>query len=130
MKRKRTHREREEEESESTDDKSKHLPFHGERLCAKSPACKNKAYWACPGDKFLCGVHSKKYAKSRRPLPKRSKTEAARIRKETMAAHMATVEAASKENRDAGRRGAIMLYRMRMMRTPPLAAGWLNVFPN
>ena len=106
---------------------------HGDRLCEHG-ACDNGAYFVVrsPLDgrsAYLCGVHRKK-----RPLedtwalPKRSKTELALRAQATRVAHDATVEQAAVERKGAA--GPISLFRMRMLKSPGLLAGVLNIYPN
>lgn len=107
--------------------------YHGEHCCeGKSHGgklCPNMAYWKL-SSKYLCGVHSKRNSMLRRPLPKRSKKELEEKRRFEEAAHSETVEIARKENAANGRHGAVTLQKMRMMHTPVVKPGVLNVYPN
>jgi len=103
------------------------IPYHGEVDCAK---CKNRAYWIVADGRCMCGVHSKKEGDARKPLPKRSRAFLVQRRTEILKDHDASVEEVRKRNAASGVRGGVRLFRMRMMKNPPLTDGWMNVFPN
>ena len=99
------------------------LPFHGELMCARE-ACPNHAYFQLNG-KYWCGVHSKRDAATRRPLPKDPQGSAKR--QKLLQTHK---ELALIVPTDAPRPGKVACYRMLMMRQVPLEGRWLNIMPN
>lgn len=98
-------------------------PFHGEVACARA-GCPNRAYYALAGT-YWCGVHSKRDAAARRPLPKDPGAGAKRQR--LFAEHK---EAALVVPAGVPVPGRVTCYRMLMMRQVPLEGRWLNVMPN
>lgn len=99
------------------------LPFHGERPCARE-GCPNRAYYQLD-KQYWCGVHSKRDAAARRPLPK--DPQASSKRQKLLQTHK---DAVLNVPVDAPRPGKISCHRMLMMRQVPLEGRWLNVMPN
>lgn len=101
---------------------------YGERRCEHPARCENMAYWR-QGSSYLCGVHARDRRK-RVELPKRSAREREAARAEARIAHENTVAERTRENKIAGKSGAVSLQRMRMMHNPVQTPGVLLVFPN
>jgi|SRR5688500_1109516 len=98
--------------------------YYGEVKCI-SANCKNKAYFK--GN--LCGVHSRRLA-SKVPLPKRPKEEVLRLKENSFLEHKISIDAAIERNKEAGKKGQVILYRLQMMKSPGYVDGFVNVFPN
>lgn len=103
--------------------------FHGDASCQAvkgdgSPCC-NGAYFASASGLLVCGMHARGKAGAVE-LPKRSALAKAAADDAKYAAHMATVTAAPV----AGTKGTVILTKLRMMHSPPLLPGVLNIFPN
>lgn len=106
-------------------------PLYGSIGCravyASGKACRNKAYYIEKGTgNYLCGTHTA----SRIKMPK---IPAAQKRAEALAAVAAradVIAAAREYNHANGRRGAVILYRMRMMKPIVYRSGFEAVFPN
>jgi hypothetical protein len=112
-------------------------PKYGQITCMAlyrgGKACKNGAYFEVRVDeevKYLCGVHSKRYA-DRVPLPKPSKDEVVQ-RKEELFEKMCTLASeAADENRAKGMRGNVCLVKMNgLFPKVDRRDGWINVYPN
>jgi len=69
-----------------------------------------------------------KKAGTRVMLPKNPKKAANRA--EELRRHDRSIDEAAASNRRDGRPGRVTTFKLRMMRTPPLVPGFLNVFPN
>lgn len=109
--------------------------YKGARVCEypqkKSGApCANLAYYLVRSDgRYSCGVHCDRKDTANvatlKADPNAAKKRTLAMRNNRMAA-----DRVARENAAHGKRGRVRQYRMRMMTNPPLAAGWLNVFPN
>lgn len=77
---------------------------------------------------LLCGVHSRN--KSRKELPKFTAAEKEAHTASAWEDELADIEAAAQENRANGRRGEVIVTKLRMMRAPEYHKGYLKVFPN
>ncbi|ELR21419.1 uncharacterized protein ACA1_183540 [Acanthamoeba castellanii str. Neff] len=80
-------------------------------------------------ERFLCGVHAKDKL-GRRPLPKRDPKDRKRIEQQRNEADRAAVEQHRQRNQAAGRRGDVVLERLRMLKAPRHREGYLRVYPN
>jgi hypothetical protein len=106
--------------------KRKSNAHYGERTC-EHPNCTNNAYYECFGS-LLCGVHSRK--KTRTELPKFTSSEKATQAAQAWEDELAEIEAAATENLENGRRGEVIVTKLRMMKAPDHRKGYLKVFPN
>jgi hypothetical protein len=100
--------------------------YKGTVSCSKEK-CSNQAYYRI-GDTFFCGTHSRN--KKRVELPRMPASINAERHRKKMEAHEASIIAATKANADAKVPGKLSLFKMRMMKSPPLVPGYRNVFPN
>eukprot|EP01117_Protostelium_nocturnum_P015170 TRINITY_DN5850_c0_g1_i1.p1 TRINITY_DN5850_c0_g1~~TRINITY_DN5850_c0_g1_i1.p1 ORF type:complete len:356 (-),score=129.47 TRINITY_DN5850_c0_g1_i1:34-1101(-) len=100
---------------------------YGDVKCKKA-GCKNGAYFQV-GNLLLCGVHSKSEPK-RIKLPKRSKAEKAAFDAMKKESVDAKVEAARVLNEREGKKGRVIVCKLKMMKNPDEVEGYLNVFPN
>lgn len=104
--------------------------FYGEKDCGKvqgnGKVCPNKAYYK-RGNALYCGVHSR-LMKDRKELPKNP--DAANLAQDRLAQHRRSIEEAQIRNQRGGLKGSVRCAKLRMMKNPELADGWLNVFPN
>ena len=103
------------------------MVYSGEYPCQRSN-CRNLAHYSI-GAEYLCGTHSRSAA-DRVVLPKKGKSmmaeeEAARLRRAVDLA-----DRSKEDNQKQGRRGQVILTRLRMMRKPDHIDGYLSVFPN
>ena len=105
--------------------KRKPVAHYGETTC-QHPKCSNNAYYECDAS-LLCGVHSRNRA--RNDLPKFSPSEK-KVKAASAWEELAEIEEAAKENRENGRRGEVIVTKLRMMRAPEHRKGFLKVFPN
>ena len=117
--------------------------YYGESDCEailgsgknKGTQCKNKAYFeiGVAGDgvsaKYICGMHSKGKDEAVE-LPKRSRKEVQERTEDEYKQRQTEIEEARAKNVKEGKKGTIILLRMRMRHTPEYVQGFLNVFPN
>lgn len=104
--------------------------FHGEEKCQEKRVdyhCDNGAYWACPGGRLLCGVHSKREAK-RQKLPVNPDREKKKIKEQER--RQLLVDSSREEKAVRGRWGDVIVGQLKMMKPPPHVDGFLSVFPN
>ena len=94
----------------------------GEEKCTR---CTNKAYYKA-GGALLCGVHSRSLKRTELAKNPNAKSRAERLRFD----RYREVVVAAAANRAAGRRGALIASKLRMMRESEHREGFLNVFPN
>lgn len=104
--------------------------FYGETICqgiikSTNKPCTNYAYYL-DNKKNLCGVHSNKT--TRKNLPKNPNKEKDRL--EMYSKQKLEVERVAKENRNNGKKGKVILTKLKMMKQPEYVKGYLNVFPN
>jgi hypothetical protein len=124
----------------SNSDQEEEVIYYGQLKCENpciigSKRCDNGAYYVVveKGKKrYLCGVHSRRWAgvglHMRKKLPKDPRAKEKReIMLEKYKISCAKEAAKNKKN---GRVGSVVLYKMRMMKRPPLEKGIMNVFPN
>ena len=100
--------------------------YYGRIRCqgtTKKGLCQNKAYYLA-SDKYLCGVHSRYL--ERITLPKGPKID----QKEQFAKELEVIESVRLLNISHGKKGDIMLTKMRMMKASEHIPGYLNVYPN
>ena len=116
----------ESKEEKTTTSKTAIIHYYGEAVCT---TCKKRAYYGV-GLKPFCGVHSQlaKKANTRITLPKNPKAKA--NQSANLEDHKRSIEEARLKNLGAAKRGTITTYKMKMMKSPPLVPGVLNVFPN
>lgn len=88
--------------------------------------CKNKAYYQCK-DKYLCGVHSKKYT-DRQELPKDPNKK--ENRQKAYDEHLISVRKEAKQNFENNRYGKVICTKIRMMKECPTISEFLKVYPN
>lgn len=100
---------------------------HGCQACYKSSgkACKNRAYFRCANGLY-CGLHSSR--KRRIKLPKNPNASA--LKKARLESYATSAAEAAAKNRAAGKRGNVILTRLKMMRAPDQQRGYLMIFPN
>ncbi len=101
------------------------LPCEGHVKSTGKP-CVNHAYYCDANGKHLCGVHSKKEARTELPKnPNKKQIEEMEEmhRKEKQ-------EQMAQENRMNGRKGDVIVTKMHMMKSPVYVSGYVNVFPN
>ena len=84
---------------------------------ASGKECSKRAYYIY-NDMVYCGRHAP---------DKTNKIPKAEV---DYTEHYESICYAAKKNKKKGRKGKIILYRMRMMKSVPLIEGYLNVFPN
>ena len=110
--------------------------YYGETNCSailgsgknRGTSCQNKAYFEVAG-KYLCGVHSKGKDEVIE-LPKRSKKEVKDRTEEEYKQRQKEIEEAREKNVKDGKKGSVILLRIRMRQKPEYVKGFLNVFPN
>lgn len=108
--------------------------YHGEHACEATyksgEPCRNRAYFSAHTDLelLLCAMHAK--VDECTPLPRRDAKSKAQVAKAKKVSADELIEQARAENVAAGRRGAVALCRMRMMKAVPSLSGYRNVFPN
>lgn len=108
--------------------KDKGTPFHGETRCQK---CERRAYYGVRGQGYLCGAHSRKYQHIRKEMKKRPKAELDKMAKEKLDREMVVVQAEEKTNHEAGKRGQLVLDRLKgRFGKPQDMAGFQKIFPN
>jgi hypothetical protein len=118
------------ENNEDNDDPNDNddIVYHGQVKCFKQvDGCSNKAYWKV-GNKYLCGTHSKKSV--RKALPKLSKKEIDERKKSKDAKDYKLAKQMAEKNKKAGKKGKVILQKMKMRRALPTEPGFLKVFPN
>ena len=103
--------------------------YHGEEQCDATKAdgrhCENFAYFSL-GSAIRCGVHAKKGHAQKLPVnPAKKEREAAEKAK-----HEQEIQEVAAVHRSKGKKGEVILYKMRMFKTPPYRSGFLNVLPN
>jgi hypothetical protein len=109
------------------------MVYYGEQSCQstlKSKAklgqpCTNKAYYDLNGV-LLCGLHSK--GKGATELPKNPQAKA--IKAERLSSHSSTVEDAALVNRTQGKKGSIIVTKMKRMKANEDISGYMKIFPN
>lgn len=99
---------------------------YGEETCQHSP-CSNLAYYEVSGSLF-CGVHSKN--KKRKELPKFTASEKKKHTDKQLEKENEEIEEAAEENRREGKKGEVIVTKLRMMKNPEYNKGFLKVFPN
>lgn len=111
--------------------------YYGETACpsfsASGKECKNKAYWLVTDEdglfvRFSCGVHSKNT--NRKPLPKRSRADQAKITENRRQQEKKDIEQARLDNAEGGQKGHLIVTKLRMFSGPEDHEGYLKVFPN
>jgi hypothetical protein len=105
--------------------------FAGDATCSawlksRNAPCGNLSYFLCDDGALLCGVHAKR--KTVTALGKNPNKQALTYQK--LRRERAAIEAAAEENLQAGRRGNIIVTKLRMMRAPEDHAGYMKLFPN
>ena len=104
--------------------------YHGQSAC-QNAGCKNKAYFSTKvKGEYLCGVHSRKLGKDRKPLPKPTKLMKEQAVRERMNELQVGIEESASVNRKVGTEGSVILTKMYMLRNPDTVAGYIKVFPN
>jgi hypothetical protein len=101
--------------------------YHGQTKCMQLN-CNNRAYFKSQGF-YMCGVHSKRDTK-RKELPKMSQKQKKQRTEEKLKVENEQIEGARKENLENGRKGRVIMSKLRMMRNPEDIPGFLKVFPN
>ena len=102
--------------------------YYGQIKCqainaSKKEPCKNGAYYKC-GDKYVCGVHSR--GKDRTELEKPTKE----MKDDKLEKEAIECEEARRRNKEEGKKGSVVLYKMQMMKSIDTPAGYLRIFPN
>lgn len=109
---------------------STNLPYFGEEICiaikGDGKRCENQGYYWY-NNQILCGVHSRKYL-NRIKLKKNPNEK--EMKKQRKIEHNKTVEKANNENIKNGKKGKIIMRKIRMMREPKWVERYLSVFPN
>ena len=113
---------------------NKDQPLYGDSICmgtvkSTGNACTNKAYWAV-GEEYLCGVHAKKYEKTKIQLVKRSAKETKKLKEESICRFSKLADAAAKKNKSLKKYGDIFCYKMQMCKKIIQKEGYMLVFPN
>lgn len=87
--------------------------------------CQRIAYYTLKNE-VRCGYHASK--NERKVLPRNPHAKEIRIKQ--LKAHHTEVMTLAKENQSLGKKGSVRCTKLRMMQTPALIPGYLNVFPN
>lgn len=106
------------------------MAYYGENICVavkgNGDKCLNGAYYELDG-KLLCGVHAKNKEK-RVKLPHNPNEK--QIKENEKTDHNKGCDETALVNKNAGKKGMVTLYKMRMMKNPGFEKGVVNVFPN
>lgn len=104
--------------------------YYGEQPCQATYVdgrhCRNRAYYCCSGGQLCCGMHSKKRKRTR--LPKNP--DADNIKRARLKQMKSAADAAAALNRSRGRRGHVIVTKIRMMKPLEQKPGYTLVFPN
>jgi hypothetical protein len=105
------------------------LVYYGQLNCqyAGKKICKNKAYYKCE-NLYTCGVHSQ--SKTREILPKMTMKQQEISKNNEYFNEKKEIDEAAKLNREKGKRGKVILSKMKMMKSVENNPGYLKVFPN
>lgn len=103
------------------------IVHHGEQNC-EHPNCSNHAYYSVGPSSYFCGVHSK--GKKRKELPKFTAKEKEEQQAKTIEKDNEGIEAAAEKNKKEGKKGKVIVTKLRMMKSPEYHEGFLKVFPN
>lgn len=106
--------------------------FWGENKCMHEQ-CKNKAYYSLGvgvfgNVRYMCGVHTRRFKKRRKQLPKCP--NAAQKRAKKLKQRELLVNTYARRKREKGEEGDLICTKMRMMRAVDHHDGFLKVFPN
>jgi len=108
--------------------------YYGEVGCPtilpSGKECKNKAYWLVTSEgRLSCGVHARD-PETRAPLPKRSLAEKNKLASVKYARETIEIDTAAEDNLSEGRKGHVIVTKLRMMAAPEDHSGYRKVFPN
>jgi len=94
----------------------------------KGERCENLAYFKA-NEKYYCGVHSRKY-ENRETLKKIPKDLKEKNEDEAIMKEEEEIKLASYENKLKGKKGNVVVTKLKMMKRLDYIQGYLKVFPN
>lgn len=106
---------------------------YGETTCQnKKKDCSNKAYYAKKDGEewiYLCGTHLRK-KEERHELPKIPEDEKKKLLEEKLKKEKSLIRKAQRKNKREGKKGELILYRLRMMKDAENISSFWRIYPN
>lgn len=104
------------------------MVYYGENICQgetkNGKKCANFAYYI-KNDKILCGVHCRKDRIKLPVNPNKNKIE-----EEQLEAEYKCIENIALKNKKNGKKGEVIVTKLKMMKKPEDVKGYLKIFPN